>query len=219
MLNYSIIAQTDDWMLINKPINASIHGSGEQQGLVYQVKIQQQLEFLAPVHRLDDVTSGCLLLAKNSNAASYLSQQFAKRSVGKVYIAITQGKPNKKQGKIMGDMKKSRDGNWKLARTHENPAITQFKSIGMSDGLRLVWLYPQTGKTHQLRVAMKSIGSPILGDNRYGKSNSDRCYLHSYELAFTDLDETPLKFKCLPSEGEWFLKSEFLNCLSASITL
>ena len=150
-----------------------------------------KLDYLAPVHRLDKVTSGCLLLAKNQTAASFLSKQFKERTTEKIYIAITKGKPKKKQGTIRGDMVPARNGCWKLAKTQNNPAITQFKSIGYNNGLRIVNLKILTGKTHQIRVAMKSIGSPVWGDERYGNvtdnAGADRCYLHSYKLSFDDL--------------------------------
>lgn len=141
------------------------------------------------VHRLDKVTSGCLLLALTADAASHLSQQFQAKTIDKYYLAISHKKPSKKQGTISGGMRKIRDGKWALTREQENFSITQFFNKGIGDGLRLFILKPYTGRTHQLRVAMKSLGSPILGDTAYTGQSSDRTYLHAYQLAFTYHDE------------------------------
>ncbi|MCW9016026.1 MAG: hypothetical protein OQJ89_03615, partial [Kangiellaceae bacterium] len=113
----------------------------------------------------------------------------------------------KKQGKIVGDIVKSRGGSYKLLKIKTNPSVTRFKSYGMTGGKRLFVLAPITGKTHQLRVVMKSIGSPILGDSRYRGNESDRAYLHAYQIEFTLRDEA-FKFNVLPSQGEDFQNLE-----------
>ena len=81
-------------------------------------------------------------------------------------------------------MQKSRNGCYQLCRSHNNPAITYFTSHTLAPHLRAYVLQPKTGKTHQLRVAMKSLGSPILGDVRYGGTPAARTYLHAQRLAF-----------------------------------
>lgn len=214
-----IIKETDDWLLVNKPANVSIHSENNKAGFIEQLKAQYCFDYLAPVHRLDKVTSGCLLLAKHSKAASYLSKQFQNRQVDKYYLALTIGKPKKKQGTIVGDMVPSRKGNYKLTQSKQNPAITQFFSKGFQSGIRLVAAKILTGKTHQIRVAMKSIGSPILGDERYALNNKaksvDRCYLHSYQLIFDDLDGKRIAQHCLPIKGEHFCSKAFIEAVDA----
>ena len=114
-------------------------------------------------------------------------------------------KPKKKQGLIIGDMQKARNGAWKLCPSKENPAITRFESVSCEPNLRLFILKPQTGKTHQLRVAMKSLGSPILGDALYGKNteNIDRTYLHAARLQF-EFKGQGFDVFTPPKEGEWW---------------
>ncbi|NVJ51719.1 MAG: RNA pseudouridine synthase [Gammaproteobacteria bacterium] len=207
-LNQRIIAQTEHWLAYHKPANVSLH-SESGTGLVAELKQQLRLEFLAPVHRLDKVTSGVLLLAKNSAAAAELSEQFAARNVSKVYCAVTVGKPKKKQGAIVGDMVPARRGDYRLTKSLINPAHTDFYSVGFQDGLRIALLKPLTGKTHQLRVALKSIGSPILGDPRYApKMIADRCYLHHYCLQFSFASER-FDIRALPEQGDHFLQPLF----------
>ena len=105
----------------------------------------------------------------------------------------------------MGDMQKARNGAWKLCQSKENPAITRFESVSCEPNLRLFILKPQTGKTHQLRVAMKSLGSPILGDTLYGKNteNIDRTYLHAARLQF-EFKGQAFDVFTVPKEGEWW---------------
>ncbi|NVJ60567.1 MAG: RNA pseudouridine synthase [Gammaproteobacteria bacterium] len=214
-----IIKQTDDWLVINKPAGHTLHNEAGD-GFIFSLKAKLNLPFLAPAHRLDKVTSGCLLLAKNSQSAAHLSKQFQDQSVGKIYLAITKGKPKKKQGLISGDMSQGRNGNWRLEHSKQQPAITEFYSIGFQEGLRVAIVKPVTGKTHQIRVALKSNGSPILGDQRYAtiSSNSidiDRCYLHCWQLAFKDMNGNRLEVSSKPESGELFLTEKFWSIVNS----
>jgi tRNA pseudouridine32 synthase/23S rRNA pseudouridine746 synthase len=207
-MDFQVIEQNDNWLAINKPAGVGMHSEMSQPGLIEQLKQHLALDYLAPVHRLDKVTSGCLLLAKNETAASVLSKQFMNKATEKVYLALTLGQPKKKQGTIKGDMIKTRDGSWKLTRKMNNPSITHFVSLGYKDGLRLAVVKIETGKTHQIRVAMKSNSSPVWGDLRYGdkvtNEKADRCYLHAYQLKFFDLDNKPVVLSCKALQGKDF---------------
>ena len=155
--------------------------------LLQQISAELTCGPLYLVHRLDKMTSGLLLLARHAQAASILSQQFQQRTVEKYYLALSDQKPRKKQGLIKGDMERSRRGSWKLTTGLRNPAITRFFSCAPMPGLRLFLLRPLTGKTHQLRVALKSVGAAIIGDTRYhgvSEPSADRGYLHAWGLAF-----------------------------------
>ena len=107
------------------------------------------------------MTSGLLILALNAESAAEFFRLFAEHHIQKTYLALSNQKPKKKQGLIVGDMQKARNGAWKLCPSKENPAITRFESVSCEPNLRLFILKPQTGKTHQLRVAMKSLGSQM----------------------------------------------------------
>ena len=129
------------------------------------------------------------------------SDLFAAKTMRKTYLALGTDKPSKKQGWIKGDMEKSRRGTWKLMRSMENPAVTKFNSHSLEPGLRLFVLHPHTGKTHQLRVAMKSLGSPILGDTLYGGKPASRMFLHAWKIKFDYQDQT---FEIVaPLSEEW----------------
>ena len=193
--------------MINKPEGVSVHFEDNTPGIVEIAKQSLKREKLWLVHRLDKVTSGLLILALNANAASVLSKQFADKQIEKFYLAISDKKPKKKQGAIIGDMEKSRNGTFKLCKTQNSPAITQFFNKGLN-GKRLFILKPSTGKTHQLRVALKSLSSPILGDLQYTGSHADRTYLHAFALRFTYQGEA-ISISALPESGEFFLNDLF----------
>lgn len=200
-----IIYKHRDFIIIDKPCNISVHKDDNDIGLTQFIAAQLGVAQVWLVHRLDKITSGLLILALNEQAAAKLSQLFAQHLVQKTYLALSQHKPKKKQGWIIGDMQKARRGAWKLCQSKENPAITRFHSVSCEANLRLFILMPQTGKTHQLRVAMKSLGSPILGDALYGGNTekTDRTYLHAYGLDFVYQDEH-IKVQCVPKEGDLF---------------
>ncbi|SMF40387.1 tRNA pseudouridine32 synthase / 23S rRNA pseudouridine746 synthase [Alteromonadaceae bacterium Bs31] len=214
-----LIAEADQFILIHKPVKLTTHGGADS--LTQSVRAQFNDTQLYPCHRLDASTSGLVIFAKGKSANSKISQLFEQKMISKIYLAIGTAKPKKKQGLIKGDMKPARNGCWMLARTSANPAITQFSSTSLGEGRRLYILKPHTGKTHQLRVMMRSISAPILGDDRYGGEPADRCYLHAYSLAFT-LDGHNYEFEQQPQEGEFFTRSDIsakIRKLSASTEL
>ena len=204
-MKLEIVYQTDDFIIIYKPCGLSVHKDQSEIGLTTLLAEQLDVPQVWLVHRLDKVTSGLLILALNAESAAEFFRLFSEHHVQKTYLALSNHKPKKKQGLIIGDMQKARNGAWKLCPSKENPAITRFESVSCEPNLRLFILKPQTGKTHQLRVAMKSLGSPILGDALYGKKTEkiDRTYLHAARLQFEFKGKafdvfTPLK------EGVWW---------------
>lgn len=214
---YELIENNPDFIVIYKKPGASFHSDIGEPGLFETVRQREDCIELYPVHRLDKVTSGLLVMAKSPEINRQLVATFSKRQVQKFYLAISTKKPNKKQGLIKGDMASARRGARKLLETQENPAITQFFSKSISAGLRLFLVKPRTGKTHQIRVALKSIGAPIAGDSLYGDAEQsrtyDRCYLHSYSLAFL-LGEKKYCFTELPREGDFFRDELFLAAVA-----
>ena len=207
-----IIHRHEDFIVVNKPVGLNVHREGEDPGLIEVVQQQHQLGDLWLVHRLDKVTSGLLILALNQTAAATLSGLFANKLIQKYYLALSDKKPKKKQGSIIGDMAKSRNGTFKLTQSKENPAITQFFNKA-HNGYRWFVLKPLTGKTHQLRVALKSLGSPILGDTAYTGTVADRTYLHAYMLSFT-YNGNIFDLKALPSSGGHFIDNLDSEALS-----
>jgi tRNA pseudouridine32 synthase/23S rRNA pseudouridine746 synthase len=165
---------------------------------------------LSLVHRLDAGTSGLVLIAKTEESNRILAQLFAQREIKKRYLALSALKPSKKQGWVIGDMVKVRDGNWMLKLSRENPAKTYFVSSALRPGIRLFIVAPQTGKTHQIRVALRSQHAAILGDERYAQANTDRAdrlYLHAWKLKFQYLGQE-FEFENWPVSGTFFIEEK-----------
>jgi len=213
-----VIGNYPDFLLTAKPPGLDFHDCDGQPGFFSALKAQLQPQPIWPVHRLDKPTSGLIVVAKNEQAAAAFGELFASGKVRKQYLALAEGTPKKKQGTVKGDMARSRRGSWRLQRSTNNPAITQFRSQSLWPKCRLYHLQPSTGKTHQLRVAMKSLGVPILGDTLYGGSESDRLYLHAYGLAFDWLGGQ-LAWHLSPTRGTLFNSPEFVTALKAEYDL
>lgn len=192
-----------DFIVAYKPPGMSFHREGGQAGLLDHLRALHDGE-LFPLHRLDRLTSGLLLLARNAAAASEFGAMFAEHRLDKYYLALTARTPQKKQGTVAGAMLPARSGSWRLGEGQEQYAVTQFFSHGVGNGQRLLLLRPLSGRTHQLRVAMKSLGAPLLGDERYGGAAADRGYLHAYALAFLWRGQ-PHAYRLLPAAGMHFI--------------
>lgn len=193
------------FFIINKPAGLACHGPDTDKTLVDRLREDKLPTFLA--HRLDKETSGLLLIAKSELVAQEFARQFEARQIEKYYLAICHKKGNKKQGAVKGFIGKGRNGSWRMVEKSEKAVCTQFFSTALTDGLRLFILKPLSGRTHQIRVALKANASPVLGDQRYGGKASDRMYLHAFSLAFTFRDES-YSFSEFPNSGEFYKTPE-----------
>jgi tRNA pseudouridine32 synthase/23S rRNA pseudouridine746 synthase len=124
------------------------------------------------VHRLDQDTSGCLLLARNPKALKRFNAAFAAGAVRKIYWAVLDGMPQAKEGLIdlpLAKRSTRERGWWVEGDPHGKPARTAWRVLAVRDGKALVEFRPETGRTHQLRVhAKEGLGLPIAGDPVYG---------------------------------------------------
>ena len=207
------------FVVMHKTAAMNFHTEDNVPGLFEQAKAQLKLTELYPVHRLDKLTTGLVIFAKTKSCAAQFGKLFEARKIAKFYLAISDQKPKKKQGWIKGDMAKARRGAYKLLRTMENPAVTRFISCVVDAGSRLFLVRPHSGKTHQIRVALKSIGSPILGDELYYPDSQlkvvDRGYLHAYALRFS-LDGESFEFLATPTTGNLFCSIKCTEQLSTN---
>ena len=175
-----VIYEDEDVLVLNKPAGLLSMAKGEYCP-------EKTLEnFGLLVHRLDRDTSGVVILAKNPEVQSFLRKQFQDRKTHKTYYAIIEGRPKLDKARI--DLPISRD----LKRpttfrvdANGKPSETFYEVIKSDDKHSLVELKPTTGRTHQLRVHMKYLGHPIVGDVVYGTEKADRLYLHAGKLEIT----------------------------------
>ncbi|MBO5716677.1 MAG: RNA pseudouridine synthase [Alistipes sp.] len=140
------------------------------------------------VHRLDQSTSGILLIAKNKEAHEALQKQFISRTVTKSYVALVEGIVSEPQGEIRLPLKLDYDNRPRqMVASDGRAAHTIFKVEGYAEGRTRIRFYPITGRTHQLRVHAahsEGLGTPIVGDDIYGKS-AERLMLHAETIEFT----------------------------------
>ncbi len=232
---YKIIADTPHYLAVDKAAGISFHNddnnkdSNSAKGILNLIREKEystqkssnsKKENLFAVHRLDKLSSGVLIFAKGRKNADFFSNLFRHRKLEKIYIAISDRLPKKKQGTVSGGMKPSRGGSWQLTHENKNIAITKFFSVLIPNrriGLRLYVLQPLSGRTHQIRVAMKSLGAPILGDSRYASfalaRQEDRCYLHAYGLRFY-FENKLVTIISPPNTGTEYLSHSFQNVLT-----
>lgn len=153
------------------------------------------------VHRLDKETSGIMLLAKDKPAKNYLQQQFAERSVYRIYHALIEGTPDKKSGTITQYLVEDKHLNIKTSsgsNKNAKKAITHWEVLSSSNESSIIRVMIETGRRHQIRMAMKSLGHPIVGDLLHGALTDpfSRICLHATSLEFLhpETDE-PVRFE------------------------
>lgn len=192
-LPFEIVYEDEDLLVINKPADMPIHPSFQNHGntladaLTWHYQ-QQGKEFVYRcINRLDRDTTGLLIVAKHQLSASILSDMVRKREIHREYLAIVEGIPPEK-GTISAPIGR-KEGSAILREVNfetGEPARTHFTRLETRNGLSLVSLKLETGRTHQIRVHMAYIGCPLIGDYLYYPDHTriNRQALHSYRLSF-----------------------------------
>jgi len=198
-LNLNVIFEDENCVVINKQRGVVVHPAlGNMHGTLVQGLLHRYSEIehqfggdrIRPgiVQRLDKDTSGVMIVAKNMHSLEYLSAQFRNREVQKTYLAICRGRPPGNCGEIDDSVGRDPRNRKKFAVGVRNskPAVTRYRLLGESGNYSLLQLEMLTGRTHQLRVHLRSIACPILGDPVYARRDSivGDCglMLHSWKL-------------------------------------
>ena len=220
-LKDSVIYENDDFIVLNKPEGIASHGgSGISVGVIEAVRnFGKFYRDSKLVHRLDKDTSGCQLIAKNNKFLRRCNELISQRKVKKIYHAVVYGKWAHKNGLYEINIKKnSLAGKERVVKVTKTGKIakTFFKAINISSNFSYIECELITGRTHQLRVHLASMGHPIVGDKKYGNTNNknlsnfnlkDRMYLHAYSFSADDLNiefnvDTPTEFKKILKNDE-----------------
>ena len=188
-----IVYEDDDIAIVNKPAGLlSVPGISEKFS-VWSIMRHRYHDTDSPltVHRLDQPTSGLLLIAKTRQAFRELQRQFMKHEVKKKYVALLERGDWEGEKEKLIDLPLYSDP---LDRPYQvvdeergKPAMTKMVYLGDTDGHARVALYPQTGRTHQLRMHcahQQGLGNPILGDKLYGSQEANRLDLHAESITF-----------------------------------
>ena len=193
-LKLSVLYEDEDLMVVDKQAGIPIHPSrlNNTETLANAVANYLTDKDIDPVfhciNRLDKDTSGLTIIAKNMYAASLLSEMIRIRTIRRDYLAICEGIFRNKQGSVCAPI--TRDGTSMIRYVDADNgeyAETDYQVTGEGNGLSLVRLTLKTGKTHQIRVHMKHIGHPLIGDRLYNPDNTimERQALHAQKLTFT----------------------------------
>jgi 23S rRNA pseudouridine1911/1915/1917 synthase len=198
-----VIFEDRDIIVLNKPAGLVVHPAvGHREHTLVNALLHHCRGELSGiggvrrpgiVHRLDEDTSGCLVVAKNDFAHHQLSLQFKTRQVEKFYLALVWGQPRMRRGRIEGAIGRNPGHRQKMAVLEEGgrEATTEYEIVRAYGDVTLVRCRLHTGRTHQIRVHLASIGHPIVGDRMYGRARrhaiagqAARQMLHAQTLAF-----------------------------------
>ncbi len=200
-IDFEVLGESPDWVVVNKPVGLVTHpGAGNWSGTLLNGLLDRYPELThvaraGIVHRLDKDTSGLLVVARNEVAQTHLVRQLQTRSMGRLYTALAHGRMLP-QGKI--DRPIGRDPRVPVRMAVERPnapkaAITHYQLVRTGtyedSNISQVSCKLETGRTHQIRVHLASLGHPLLGDTQYGGKilgEASRQMLHAFELKFED---------------------------------
>ena len=195
-LPVEILYQDDSVIAINKPAGMVVHaGAGAHSGTLVNRLVHHFATLsdvggaLRPgiVHRLDKDTSGVLLVARTDAAHRALAEQFAGRTVEKTYLALVEGSVASDSGRIVKPI--ARDPVRRVRMTAKlatgRTALTSFRVLKRFPGFTYLEVRIGTGRTHQIRVHLQSLGYPVAGDRLYGAKAAERMFLHAWRIGFT----------------------------------
>lgn len=213
-IKLNIIYENDDLVVLDKPAGIIVHPLKlDQNDTLVNALIARYPEIenvgddpLRPgiVHRLDKDTSGLIIVVKNNQIFEYFKKQFQNRKIEKRYLALVVGRIKDEKGIITKSISLSRKSHNKrsaLLDSKSKKAITRYKVIKRFKDYTLIEAKPETGRTHQIRVHLASIGHPIAGDKQYKfkrrpcPKNLSRQFLHAYYLKFQLLNGKIIKLK------------------------
>lgn len=184
-----VLYESDELLAVDKPEGVVSISDGGTGGLPELLRLEGiYAGKLYPVHRLDRGASGVIVYAKNPEMHRHLNGEFDRRAVRKTYLALVHGVAGNR-GVINKPLREFGSGRMGVDETRGKPSSTEFKVERRLRGFTLVRVRPLTGRRHQIRVHLYSLGHPVVGDRRYGdralQEGYPRLMLHALEIEFT----------------------------------
>jgi 23S rRNA pseudouridine1911/1915/1917 synthase len=222
-LDFEVIYIDEDTIVINKPAGVVVHpGAGKETNSLVsfalwnwpEIKSVGQPERPGVVHRLDKDTSGVILMARSQKAYDWYISQFKSHKVKKVYITLVDGHPQTTEGRIETTILRDPTHRQRMAigkGGQGRKAITEYHQIEKFAEHELLRVNPITGRTHQIRVHMAFLGTPVVGDKIYGRKNASlpikRFFLHAQEITIClpNMDNVTTFTSSMPEDLEKIL--------------
>ena len=188
-----VLYEDEDVMVVNKPAGVVVHPSpGHYEDslanmLVHYFAERKELVKVRAIGRLDRETSGIVIFAKNQVAAGRLARQRAEGKLSKEYLALVHGRIIHKKGTVSKSIGKAKDSLFRMCTCETGKeAVTDYEVLKKEADFSMLKVKLQTGRTHQIRVHMASIGHPLLGDMVYGgtRDRIERTALHAWKVRF-----------------------------------
>ena len=205
-LSFGILYEDEDLMIVDKPAGMPLHPSFQNtdntlaNALTWYFQEKQEPFVFRCSNRLDRDTSGLTVISKHRVAAAMLSEMGVRHEIEREYLAIVRGTVSPLSGTIDAPIGRAEDSiiARRIDPEHGETAVTHYKVVHESNGLSLISLILETGRTHQIRVHMQYLGHPLLGDHLYNPEDRiliTRQALHAHRLSFRHpLKGTPLSF-------------------------
>ncbi len=209
---FEILFENNDFIAVDKPPGiTSAHESKKSDTSLFELVCRKLNQKLFIVHRLDKEVSGVILFAKSPEVHKQLNSLFAGRKVKKTYEAIVHGIVKETSGVIENPIREFGSGRMSVDNKRGMPAKTEYIVIKQFRDAAHLNVFPKTGRRHQIRVHLYSIGHPIIGDLKYGDKNLQggfpRLMLHSSRIEFVFKEREFLIESLLPEEMKKFLNS------------
>lgn len=206
----TILYEDADIIVLNKPAGMIVYPDGKHDYPALSLWLEKKYPEFHFVHRIDRETSGALIVAKNEQAHEFIKRQFQDREVKKVYRAFVYGSMRDERGTIDRPIGSARGGRGPRSATRphgtEREAVTMWRRISSGEGVSYLEAFPQTGRTHQIRVHFSAIQHPIVCDQLYAPRREPalgfkRLALHALSVAFTHPSGKAMKFEApLPED-------------------
>jgi len=200
----TVLFEDDDLFVVDKPEGLPVIPERRAAGpTAVAIASAQAGRRLFVVHRLDRDTSGVLLFAKNAAAHRHLNGEFEHRRARKTYAAVAEGRMTARDGRIKAPIRAFGSGRMGVDRRGGKPCLTHYRVVRFAGACTELLAHPVTGRRHQIRVHLYSLGHPVVGDRRYGpppgdpagaaRPQADRLMLHARSLSVRGPSGAPVR--------------------------